>query len=91
MRGGLAQGLGGRVFGGVPPFARDVGGWKFYDDDAALGPAAFEDFHLATADKEAATVFFNRGEDGFAVVLVADWVVDFDADENISGHFWGPF
>jgi len=86
MRSSLAEGFRRGVFGRIPPFAGDFGGRKFDDDDAALGPIPFQDFHLTAADDEAATVFFDRGEDGFAVVLVTDGIVDFDADEDVGGH-----
>ena len=87
LRSGLAEGFGRGVFGGVPPFARDFRRGKFDNDDAARGPVAFEDFHFAAANEKAAAVFFDRGEDGFAVVLVTDRVVDFDTDEDVGGHF----
>src|SRR5437660_282509 len=86
MRSSLAQGFGRGVFGRIPPLPGDFGGRKFDDDDAALRPIPFQHFHLATADDEAAAVFFDRGEDGFAVVLITDGIVDFDADEDIGGH-----
>src|SRR5882724_11070195 len=87
MRSSLAQGFRRGVFGRIPPFAGDFGGRKFDDDDAALGPIPFQNFHLAAADDEAATEFFDRGEDGFAIVLITDGIVDFDADEDVGRHF----
>jgi len=89
LRSGLAEGFGGGVFGGIPPFAGDFGGGKFDDDDSARRPVSFQDFHFAAANEEAAAIGLDGGENGFAVVLVPDGVVDFDADENIGGHFAG--
>src|SRR6266850_2579118 len=84
---GLAEGFGSGVFGRVPPVAGDFRGREFNDDDAALRPVPFEDFHFATADEETAAVLLDRGENGFAVVLITDGVVNFDADKDVSGHF----
>jgi len=87
MRSRLAESFGRGVLGRVPPLAGDFRGWKFDDDDATLRPIPFQDFHLAATNDETAAVLFDRGEDGFAVVLVTDGVVNFDADEDVGGHF----
>lgn len=90
MRGGLAKCFWRGVLGRVPPFAGDFRGRKFDDDDAALRPVPFQDFHFAAANEEAATIGFERGEDGFAIVLVTNRVVDFDANDDVSGHGEAP-
>ena len=52
----------------------------------AGGPVPFQDFHLAATSEEAAAVLFDRWQDGFAVVLVTNGIVNFDADEDVGGH-----
>src|SRR5215470_4177018 len=87
MRGGLAEGFGRGVFGRVPPGTGAFCRREFDDDDAMRGPVPFEDFHFAATNEETTAVFFDRGENGFAVVLVTDRIVNFDADDDVGGHF----